>query len=52
MIAEKKTKSAHFIRIVSVLKMLRDTGKITCAEYDRAKNYYRSLTGADIIIAD
>lgn len=52
MIAEKKTKCANYIRIVSILKSLRDNGKISPREYSRAKNYYRNLTGADIIIAD
>lgn len=52
MIAKKKTKCANYIRIVSILKSLRDNGKISPKEYGRAKNYYKSLTGADIIIAD
>lgn len=52
MIAEKKTKCANYIRIVSILKSLRDKGKITPEEYGRAKDYYRNLTGADIVIAD
>lgn len=50
--AEKQTKSANFIRIIAILKSLRDTGKISPKEYGRAKNYYKNLTGADIVIAD
>lgn len=50
--AEKQTKSANFIRIIAILKNLRDNGKISSKEYGRAKNYYRNLTGADIVIAD
>lgn len=52
MLAEKKTKCANYIRIVSILKSLRERGKITLEEYGRAKDYYRNLTGVDIIIAD
>ena len=52
MIAEKQTKSANFLRIVSVLKSLLDGGKITKKEYSRAKKYYQSLTGADIILVE
>ena len=52
MIAEKQTKCANYIRIVAILKNLRDSGKISSKEYGRAKNYYRNLTGAYIVIAD
>jgi len=52
MLAEKQTKCANFIRIVSVLKNLRDSGTISSKEYRRAKSYYRKMTGADIVIAD
>ena len=52
MIAEKQTKCANYIRIISILKNLRDIGKINPKEYGRAKTYYRNLTGADIVIAD
>lgn len=50
--AEKQTKSANFIRIIAILRCLRDQGKISPKEYGRAKNYYKNLTGADIVIAD
>ena len=52
MIVEKQTKCANYIRIVAILKNLRDTGKISPKEYGRSKNYYRNLTGADIVISD
>ena len=52
MIAEKQTKCANYIRIIAILKKLRDIGKISPKEYGRAKTYYRKLTGADIVIAD
>lgn len=52
MIAENTTKNINFVRIVYVLKYMRDGGHITASEYDRAKTYYSKLTGADIIIAD
>ena len=52
MIAEKQTKSANFLRIIAMLKSLRDDGKISIQEYSRAKKYYKKLTGADTIITD
>ena len=52
MVVEKQTKSANYIRIVAVLKSLRDSGKINSKEYIRANNFYKNLTGADIVIAD
>ncbi|MBR2895764.1 MAG: hypothetical protein IKC03_08930 [Oscillospiraceae bacterium] len=52
MIAENKLKNANYVRIVSILKNLLKQKIITNKEYDNAKKYYRSLTGADIIIAD
>ena len=52
MIAENKTKNANYIRIIAILKNLLRNEIITSKEYDSAKRYYRSLTGADIVIAD
>lgn len=52
MLSENQTKSANFLRIVQMLKILREDGAISGEEYRRAKNYYQKLTGADIIIAD
>ena len=52
MIAEKRTKNANYLRIVSILKMMRDNQTITVKEYDRAKKYYSDLTGADLIIVN
>ena len=52
MLAEKNTKNANFLRIISVLKYLRDGEIITDTEYARAKKYYQKLTGADIVITD
>lgn len=52
MIAEKQTKSANFLRIVSVLRSLLADGTITQKEYARAKKYYQNLTGADIIVVE
>ena len=50
MLAENKTKNINFVRIVSVLKSLREEGSITREEYNRAKSFYQKLTGADIIV--
>ena len=52
MLSEVQTKSANYIRILSVLKSLKESGCINDKEYARAKKYYRKLTGADIVIAD
>ncbi len=44
MIAEKQTKSANFLRIIAILKSLRDDSKISIQEYSRAKkNTIRNL---------
>lgn len=52
MLAEKQTKSANYLRIIAILKSLRDEGKISPKEYGKAKKYYKNLTGADIVVAD
>jgi len=52
MLAENKTKNANYLRVISILKSLRDSGDISWKEYSRAKAYYKKLTGADIVIAD
>lgn len=52
MVAENKTKNANFLRIIAVLRSLRDCGEISVKEYSRAKNYYQKLTGADITLVD
>ena len=52
MIAVSQTKSANYLFIVAVLKSMREGGVITLAEYERAKRYYRKLTGSDFVIAD
>ena len=44
MVAENTTKNANFIRIVMMLRNLRDNGSITEREYLRAKKYYLKLT--------
>lgn len=52
MITETRTKSANYLQIITVLRHLREKGVITEKEYDKAKKYYKTLTGADIVIAD
>lgn len=52
MVIENQTKSANYLRIIAVLRELRDQKVITEKEYFRAKSFYRSLTGADIAVAD
>ena len=48
MVAEKQTKSANYLRIVSMLRHLLNVGKITEKEYGRAKKYYKQLTGVSL----
>ena len=52
MISEKQTKSANYLCIVNVLRTMKHDGTITEKEYLRAKNFYRKLTGADVVVAD
>ena len=49
MVAEKQTKSAKYLRIVSMLRHLLSNGKITEKEYGRAKRYYKQLTGENSV---
>lgn len=52
MITENQAQSANFLRIIAVLKELREQKKITEKEYYKAKSFYRTLTGADIAVVD
>lgn len=52
MVTEKQNKSANYIRIIVMLRLLKHLGQITDKEYIRAKKYYQTMTGADIVIAD
>jgi len=51
MIAEKTTKNANFIRILTILRNLRDGGRIPRQEYPVARKNNKKLTGADIVLA-
>ena len=50
MIAEKTKQNANYFRIVTILRSLLRLGAISKAEYNRAKEFYRKLTGADMVI--
>lgn len=52
MISETQTKSANYLRIIVVLRSLKESGVISEKEYGKAKKYYKKLTGADICIAN
>ena len=52
MVVESKTKAANYLFILSVLRNLQDQGAITGAEFDRAKQFYRTLIGAKIHIVE
>lgn len=51
-VTENAKKSVNFVRILIVLRRLRDDGIITKQEFENAKNYYRKATGADIYVVD
>ena len=51
MLSNKNTKNANFLFIVDMLKDLLTQELITEKEYARAKTYYMTLTGADIVLA-
>lgn len=50
MVTDTLNKSATYLRIVVMLGAVRDQGLISSEEYSRAKQYYKKLTGADLII--
>ena len=52
MTVENKTKSANYLNIIAVLQQLKNKGCINEKEYARAKQYYKKLTGADIVIVE
>ena len=52
MLSEVQTKSANFLRIVSVLRRLRKDGTISAKEYNRAKKYYQQLKSIAKEISD
>lgn len=52
MTVENKTKSANYLNIIAVLQHLKNKGCINEKEYARSKQYYRKLTGADIVIVE
>ena len=52
MLSEHQSKNANYLRILMTLRALLQRGDITEKEYRRAKKYYRTLTGADIILTD
>ncbi len=52
MLSERQNKNANYLRILMALRVLLQRGDITEIEYRRAKKYYRTLTGADIVLTD
>ena len=52
MLAQHTKENINFIGIVLVLRALQNDQLITAQEYNRAKAYYRKLTGSDFVIAD
>ncbi len=52
MLAVHENKNINYVRIVGVLKALRDNGNISYDEYARATAFYKKLTGADIVLAE
>ena len=52
MITETDKKSANYLRIVFVLRALHKNGEISDEEYEKAKRYYKTMTGSDITILE
>lgn len=52
MLCQKNKNNVNFLRIVVILRRLRDCDLITEQEFRRAKAYYLRLTGADIAVYD
>ena len=52
MIPKKLQKDAEYLRIVRILKKLRETEAISDEEYARAKRFYRTLVGTEMIVAN
>ena len=52
MLTENEKKSANYARIVYVLQSMKEDGLISAEEYKRAKKYYQSLTGSDLVLLD
>ena len=52
MLSETQRKSGNYLCIMSVLKHLRNSGLIDSRQYERAKKYYKNLTGSDLVIVD
>ncbi len=48
----EKNKNINYVRIMGLLRQLRDTTVITEKEYKKAKKYYQKLTGANLVLAD
>ena len=52
MITETQHSSIKYLKILHVLRQLLADGMITQAEYNKAKKYYKRLTGADLALAN
>ena len=51
MVSEKARKNAGYLQILFRLKKMKDRKVITNEEYEKARAYYRQLTGADVVLA-
>jgi len=49
---EKTKKNAGYLSILQVLRTLRDTGVISVREFDKAREFYSTLTGADLVLSE
>lgn len=50
--AKQTKKNLNFVQIHDLLRQLREADLITDAEFKRANEYYRKMTGADIFLVD
>ncbi len=52
MVSDKAKQNAGYLQIVLLLKNLLRKSIITKEEYERARNYYITMTGADLVLTD
>ena len=50
MVSEKAKNNAGYLSILAILGHLKEIGVISKEEFDRAREYYTRLTGADIFV--
>ena len=50
MLKENNSGNIAFLKIMTLLKKMKETDTISSEEYEKAKIFYRDVTGADIVV--